>query len=65
MAKQNLQHQPRRLERLHTCKQQKPELPTVTLIWHACKYKVHKLHQRYILKPTTAFSLATVAEAVH
>ena len=22
----------------------------VTLIWHASKYKVHKLHQRYILK---------------
>ena len=21
-----------------------------TLTWHACKYKVHKLHQRYILK---------------
>ena len=28
---------------------QKPEWPTVTLTWHACKYKVHKLHQRYIL----------------
>ena len=24
--------------------------PRVTLTWHACKYKVHKLHQRYILK---------------
>ena len=23
--------------------QQRPELPTVTLTWHACKYKVHKL----------------------
>ena len=22
----------------------------VTLTWHVCKYKVHKLHQRYILK---------------
>ena len=22
----------------------------ITLTWHACKYKVHKLHQRYILK---------------
>ena len=21
----------------------------VTLTWHACKYKVHKLHHRYIL----------------
>ena len=31
--------------------QQGPEPPTVTLIWHVCKYKVHiKLHQRYILK---------------
>ena len=30
--------------------QQRPEPPTVTLTWHACKYKVHKLHQRYILK---------------
>ena len=28
--------------------QQKPESPTVTLIWNACKYKIHKLHQRYI-----------------
>ena len=24
--------------------------PTVTLTWHACKYTVHKLHQRCILK---------------
>ena len=30
--------------------QQRLELPTVTLTWHACKYNVHKLHQRYILK---------------
>ena len=30
--------------------QQRPESPTVTLTWHACKYKVYKLHQRYILK---------------
>ena len=30
--------------------QQRPESPTVTLTWHACKYKVHKLHMRYILK---------------
>ena len=29
--------------------QQRPESPTVTLTWHTCKYKVHKLHQRYIL----------------
>ena len=29
--------------------QQRSKSPTVTLTWHACKYKVHKLHQRYIL----------------
>ena len=28
--------------------QQRPESPTVTLTWHACKYMVQKLHQRYI-----------------
>ena len=28
--------------------QQRPESPTVTLTWNACKYEVHKLHQRYI-----------------
>ena len=27
--------------------QQRPESPKVTLTWHACKYKVRKLHQRY------------------
>ena len=27
----------------------RPESPTVTLTWHASKYKVQKLHQRYIL----------------
>ena len=27
--------------------QQRLESPTVILTWHACKYKVHKLHQRY------------------
>ena len=30
--------------------QRRPKLPMVTLTWHVCKYKVHKLHQRYILK---------------
>ena len=29
--------------------QPSPESPTVTLTWNASKYKVHKLHQRYIL----------------
>ena len=28
---------------------QRPESPTATLTWHACKCKVHTLHQRYIL----------------
>ena len=28
--------------------QQRPESATVTLTRYACKYKVHKLHQRYI-----------------
>ena len=28
---------------------QRSVLPTVTLTWHACKYTVHKVHQRYIL----------------
>ena len=30
--------------------QQRPESSTVTHTWHACKYKVHKLHQRYTLR---------------
>ena len=30
--------------------QQRPDLSMGTLTWHACKYKVHKLHQRYIFK---------------
>ena len=29
--------------------QQRPDSPTVTLTWHACKYKVHKLHHRCII----------------
>ena len=28
--------------------QQRPESPKVTHTWQACKYKVHKLHQRYV-----------------
>ena len=31
--------------------QRRPESPTAALTWHACKYKVHKLHQRCILRP--------------
>ena len=30
--------------------QQRPDSPTVTLIRHACKYKVHKLHQSCIIQ---------------
>ena len=29
--------------------QQRPESPLVTHTWHANKFKVHKLHQRYVL----------------
>ena len=29
--------------------QQRPELPTVTRIWHVSKHKVYKLHQRHLL----------------
>ena len=28
--------------------QQRPESLMVTLTWHACKYKFHKSHQRYV-----------------
>ena len=34
-------------ERRHLSKQQRLELPAVTLTWHASKYEVPKLHQRY------------------
>ena len=37
---------------LTQAQQQRPELPTVTLTWRVCKYKVRKLHQRYILNCT-------------
>ena len=32
----------------NTSIQQRPELPTVTHTWHARKYKVRKLHLRYV-----------------
>ena len=38
-----------RLKDVTQAQQQSPESPTVTLTWHEHKYKVHKLHQRYIL----------------
>ena len=37
------------LDRQRT-QQQRPESPTVTLTLHASQYKVHKIHQRYILQ---------------
>ena len=33
--------------------QQRPKSPTVILTWHVCKYRVHKLHQRYVLTDVT------------
>ena len=36
--------------------QQRPESHTVTLTWHARKYTVHKLHQRYIRRCTSLFT---------
>ena len=33
-------------KKITQAQQQRPESPTVTLTWHASKYKVHKLHQR-------------------
>ena len=41
--------------------QQRPESPTVTLTWRACKYKVHKLHQRYIQRNTKTIVSRTVS----
>ena len=35
--------------------QQRPELPTVTPTWHACKYNVHKLHQYSYIPPPPFF----------
>ena len=34
--------------------QQRSESPTVTLTWHASKYKVYKLHHRYIFRGYTS-----------
>ena len=37
-------------KRSHELEKDSPELPTVSLTWHAGKHKVHKLHhQRYVL----------------
>ena len=35
--------------------QQRLQSPMVTLTWHACKYKVHKLHQRFVLVKLSSF----------
>ena len=40
--------------------QQRLELSTVTLTWHASKHKVHTLHQRYILRMYFCWSLCCV-----
>ena len=44
--------------------QQRPESPTVTLTWHTCNYKVHRLHQRYILYLCTSGGVDVVVVAV-
>ena len=43
--------------------QQRPESPTITLTWHAWKYKVHKLHQRYTLRMYRNYTLAGPGES--
>ena len=43
------------LERRHTqTQQQRPESPTISLSWHASKYKVHKLHHILELYKTSS-----------
>ena len=39
---------PSSLKYVTQVQQQRPESLTLTLSWHACEYKVQKLHQRYI-----------------
>ena len=38
--------------------------PTVTLTWHACKYKVHKLHLRYILFVVFVLRISTLINSL-
>ena len=45
--------------------QQRPELPAVTLTWHASKYKAHKLHQRYTAYPVFMSEGVPVMEFMH
>ena len=42
--------------------QQRAESPTVTLTWHASKYKVRKLRQSYILNACLCFEDVTLVE---
>ena len=42
---------------LHPSPTPTPVTPTVTLTWHASKNKVHKLHQRYLLRRTEVESM--------
>ena len=44
--------------------QQRPESPAVTLTWHASKYKVHELHQRYILRSFCCLFLCDIFRAL-
>ena len=43
-------HNKKDLKYVTQTQQQRPESLRVTLTWHACKHKVHKLHQRCIPK---------------
>ena len=48
LVKQQTREYPRSKNVTQT--QYRPNSPTITLCtWHASKYKVHELHQRYIL----------------
>ena len=49
------QHTRELISTRNTSTKQRHESATVTLTWHACKYKVHKLHQRYISKGTERY----------
>ena len=44
-----------------TPQQHRSDSPTVTLTWHASRYKVHKLHQRYLTCSTGASDGVSVA----
>ena len=52
ISARNMQHKHnyKDLKYVTQTQQQRPESPAVTLTWHACKHKVHKVHQKYIPK---------------